>query len=321
VRHPLRALALAALLSAPAAAQPSKTPAKSIPAKPALRRVDTRAPVTPDASIRLFGSFASLRVVGWDRDTLALTGTVPEGTRIDPAFLSPNAPMRGAKMYIEVPAGAAGGALELRVPARVRLWLKSGIADIAVTGVTGALDVNVVGGSITVTGSPRELRAEAMDGTVTVDGAPEWLRVKTASGDVVLRGGDSTASDVGLATVSGMVHVSGGRYERVRLESVTGAITFGGALARGAALDVETHSGEVILALRGASAEVDIATLTGTVMNKLTAARPIAGREGRGQELGLTIGGGSARVVVRSFKGAVRLVPDAGAPPDVRRPR
>jgi hypothetical protein len=308
------ALVLAAILAPALAAAP-------LGAQPKPQRVDAGSPVTPDASIRLAGGVASLRVIGWDRDSVALTGTVPAGTRVDGTFGPQKTPVRGAKMFVELPKATSGGALELRVPARARLWVKLGIADVVVTGVTGALDLNVVGGSIAVTGSPRELRAEAMDGTVTVDGAPEWLRVKTASGDVVLRGGDSTASDVGLATVSGMVHVSGGRYERVRLESVTGAITFGGALARGAALDVETHSGEVILALRGASAEVDIATLTGTVMNKLTAARPIAGREGRGQELGLTIGGGSARVVVRSFKGAVRLVPDAGAPPDVRRPR
>lgn len=317
MRHASTALALAALLPAlapsPAAAQPAKTPTRSLPAKPALRRVDTRAPVTPDASIRLFGSFASLRVVGWDRDTLALTGTVPEGTRIDPAFLSPNAPMRGAKMYIEVPAGAEGGALELRVPARVRLWLKSGIADIAVTGVTGALDVNVVGGSITVTGSPRELRAEAMDGTVTVDGAPEWLRVKTASGDAVLRGGAGLTADGGVATVSGALRVEGGRYERLRLETVTGAVTFGGALAKGAALDVESHSGDVDLLLRGASAELDVAALTGRIENLLTKARPIAGRDGRGMELGTTLDGGAARVTVRSFKGVVRILPDASA--------
>ena len=38
-----------------------------------------------------------------------------------------------------------------------------------VSDVTGGLDVNIVGGSITVRGSPRELRAESMDGAVTVD--------------------------------------------------------------------------------------------------------------------------------------------------------
>ena len=252
----------------------------------------------------------------------AARGAQPKKTqRVDGFFGPTKAPARGAKMFVELPKGVAGGALELHVPARARLWVKLGIGDVTVSGVTGALDVNVVGGSIAVAGSPRELRAEAMDGTVTVDGAPQWLRVKTASGDVVVRGAEGTASDVGIATVSGTVQVPGGRYERVRLESVTGAVVFGGALERGAALDVETHSGDVSLSLRGASAEVDISTLTGTVTNRLTPARPVSGRDGRGQELGLTLGSGSARVVVRSFKGAVRLLPDAAIAPDVRRPR
>jgi hypothetical protein len=290
--------ALAAFLPALAVAQQSKPlPGKTPPAKSApapLTRVDARTAVTPDASIRLMGNFASLRVTGWDRDSLALTGVVPNGARVEPAFGGPGgAPARGAKMFVELPPGVEGGALELRVPARARVWLKAGVSDIAVVGVTGALDVNVVGGAIAVTGSPRELRAEAMDGTVTVDGAPEWLRVKTASGDAVLRGGAGVTSDAGVSTVSGALRVEGGRYERLRLETVTGAVTFGGALAKGAALDVESHSGDVDLLLRGVSAELDIVSLTGKVENRLTSARPIAGRDGRGMELGTMLDGGA----------------------------
>jgi hypothetical protein len=289
---------LASPLASPLAAQ----------GKGKVQRVDFGGAVAADGSVRLFGGFSSLRVIGWERDSVSLTGTVPAAARVDGGFGPGGKPARGAKLYVELPPGVTGGALELRVPARARVWVKAGVAEVTVTGVTGALDVNVVGGSIAVTGSPRELRAEAMDGAVTVDGAPEWLRVKTASGDVRLRGGAGQTADAGAATVSGAVHVVGGRYERVRLETVTGAVTFAGALARGAALDVETHGGAVELALGGASAEVDVVTLTGAIANRLTAARPVTGRDGRGRELGFTVGDGSARVVVRSFKGDVRVL-------------
>jgi len=105
-----------------------------------------------------------------------------------------------------------------------------------------------------------------MDGAVTVDGAPAWLRVKAASGDVELRGGTGASEDAGLSTVSGALRVSGGRYERLRLESVTGTVRFAAGLARGAALDVDTHSGPVELTLDGKQldADVDLLTVAGT---------------------------------------------------------
>ena len=94
-------------------------------------------------------------------------------------------------MFVEAPTEQAGreGALTMHVPRGARVWLKTGSADLTVTDVTGGLDLNVVGGSITVHGSPRELRAESMDGAVTIDGTPAWMRVKTATGDITLRGG------------------------------------------------------------------------------------------------------------------------------------
>jgi hypothetical protein len=49
---------------------------------------------------------------------------------------------------------------------------QDGKLDVTASEVTGGLDLNVVGGSITVHGSPRELRAESMDGAVTIDGTP-----------------------------------------------------------------------------------------------------------------------------------------------------
>jgi hypothetical protein len=55
--------------------------------------------------------------------------------------------------------------------------------------------------------------------------------------------------------------------------------------------------------------ELDAATVTGTIENGVTSSRPIAGREGRGMELGFSSGTGDTRVVVRSFKGNVVLKP------------
>jgi hypothetical protein len=292
---------------APAVALATLCAIAAAPPLGAQQKVNQRFSVTPTASIRIFGDVGNLRIIGWDRDSVALTGTLPAGARLDASRGGQTGkPAPGMKLYVEVARAPAPDAkLELRVPARARVWAKSGTADVEVTGLTGGLDLNIVGGSARIACSPSELQVESMDGSVTIEGSPAWLRAKTATGDIILRGG---SEDAGLSTVSGAVRVGEGRFERAKLTSVTGPIVFAGELARGATLDIDTHGGPIELRLPPRlDAEFDVATVTGSIENTLTARRPIAGREGRGMELGFTSGIGRARILIRSFKGNISL--------------
>lgn len=263
---------------------------------------------TPTVSIKLFAAVGEIRVVGWDRDSVELSGVIPDGVK---AAMFAGAPLEratGLKMFVEAPAEQSGreGKLVLRVPRAARVWLKTGSADMEVSGVLGGLDLNVVGGSITVHDNPREVRAESMDGSVTITGAPEWLRAKTATGDIIMRGG----GDIAASTISGVIRTTGGTVERAKLESTTGAVVFGSGLARGASVEIETHSGPIdILLPPKADVEIDAATITGTIENRWTRLRPTAGRELRGMTLLTSSGSGSAHITVRSFKGTVQLRP------------
>lgn len=274
------------------------------------QKVDRRFAVASDASIRLFGAFAKLRVIGWDRDSLVITGTMARGWRLEGnAASSQFGAPRGAKFFIEGPneTDVAGAALEVRVPARARVWAKSGSADIEVSGVTGGLDLNIVGGSITVSGTPRELTIESMDGNVKVLGGATWLRAKTATGEIDVRGG---SEDVGLSSVGGAVRVSGGRYERGKFETVTGDIVYEGDVGFKGSMDMTTHSGRVELRVPPRpDLDLDAETVTGTIENAISSRRPLPGREGRGMELAFSLGTGDTRVVIRSFKGNVVVRP------------
>ena len=195
--------------------------------------------------------------------------------------------------------------LEVWVPARVRLWIKTATANIDVNGVTGGLDLYVVSGTITVNGNPHELNAEAIDGDIHVAGSPSWLRAKTATGAITFQG---ASPDVGLSTVSGPIKVDGGIFERAKLETVTGNISFGGKLDRSGAFDFDTHSGSVDIAIPDrTSVSVSVVTIAGTIANNLSSKAPIPGRFGRGAELTMELSGGDANVSVRTFKGPVTL--------------
>jgi hypothetical protein len=89
---------------------------------------------------------------------------------------------------------------------------------------------------------------------------------------------------------------------------VTGPIEFAGDLVRGGDAKFDTHSGSVELRLAPrADVEIDASSVTGSIENAWTRTRPIAGREGRGMELGISSGMSGARVSIRSFKGNIRL--------------
>jgi len=271
----------------------------------AQRKVHVAYHTTPDVSVRLFANVGSVQVTGWDKDSVVVSGVVATGSQV--SFGTPNpVASRGLKLFVESPTeqSARDGALTIHVPRGARVWLKTGSGDLKVSDVTGGLDLNIVGGSIAVVGSPRELRAESMDGAVTVDGTPSWMRLKTATGNITLRGGE----DIGASTISGTIDARGGQAERVKLESTTGDIRFALGLARGAMVEMETHSGAIDVQLsRKTPMDVDAATVTGAIDNLWSKMRPTVGSEGRGMTFTSQSGGMGGRVVLRSFKGRITL--------------
>jgi len=261
-----------------------------------------------DGSLRIFVLNGSVRVTGWSRDSVAVTGVAAPGQQL--LFGGTRRDFKLGLWDRSDPSAPQPSWIEVRVPARCRVWVKTGYeAEVDVSGVTGGLDLNIVGGRVRVVGSPRELNIEAMDGDVDVTGSPTWMRAKSASGRIILRG---APEDVALSTVSGAIVVDatagggGGGVARGKFESVTGDVRFGGAPARGGTLDFDTHSGAIDLRLPPrVDADVDVTTVAGTVDNALSAARPVA--DMRNKRLTLSLGEGGAHVGVRTFKGTVRL--------------
>lgn len=274
----------------------------------AQQKVDLRRAAAADISVRLSGAIASLRIIAWPADSIALTGVVGAGSRFEGGALNSQGPVRGMKLYVDGPMDPAvsQNRFELRVPRNARVWVKTGSADIEASGVGGGLDLNIIGGSVRVNGKPRELLVESMDGAVTFTGYADFARVKTATGNITVEGG---GEDLSFTTVSGMIQAANGERElrRARFESVTGPITYVGDLPRGADLRLDTHSGAVELRLGRAPVEIEVSTMTGAIENTWSSQRPTPGREGRGMELTTSSGMGAARVEVKSFKGHVRI--------------
>lgn len=268
-----------------------------LPALPAgaQRRIEVGRGLEPTGLIRIWNGSGSLRVVGWDRDSVAVTGTVPAGKRFHLG-----GSRAGLKATVDLMDEGDTAHLVVRVPRRSQVWVKTAAGGVSVSGLSGTLDVYTVTGDVAVAGSFAAVNLESMGGKVTVTGSAASLRAKTARGDIRLA---AAGEDAVATTVSGTLLLDGARFQRGRFQSVDGRIVYAGAVAPGSGLVFETHGGDVELALpAGTAGEFTLSTLKGAIRNQLAQVRPAS--LARSQEFTLAAANGT-RVDVRSFRGAI----------------
>jgi hypothetical protein len=253
------------------------------------------------AAVKVFNPAGSIRLVGWDRDSIVVRGRVARGQQF---FFGGSA--QGVKLGIEDPVTGGDSRpseLVIYLPRASRMSIKSASADITGTDVSGWF--YSVSGSIRLTGSATSIEAETMNGNIDLAAVVPWVHARTGEGTLTLRG---AAADVDLSTIAGTLNVASTSIRRGRLSSVTGDIHLLGALPGDALLELSNHEGTVDLLLpRSVSGVFDLSTISGTIENGFTEARPAAIGTTRTRALRVQLGDGGAHVTVRTFRGAIRL--------------
>lgn len=265
-------------------------------------RLDRRIAAQPDVSVRIVNLVGATRIVGWDRDTVAVTGSLPSGGG---TFYMGGA-ARGIKIGIELPEASAappGTTLDVHVPRGARVWVKGATASVSVSGVTGEIDASTVSGDVTITGNPVLISAESMDGDLDIAARAAVTRLKSAAGNVTLRG---AGGEVTASSVSGDVRVvEAEELMTGRLESVSGKVFFDGGITAGGSLDLQTHNAPIEIFLASSQgASLDVSAFGGRVTNRIIG---MTGTPTRGKAIRYVIGSGTARVAIRSLKGDVLI--------------
>ncbi len=273
----------------------------------AQTRTDERWPLDSGGSVRIMIPLGSVRVLGWDADSLAVSARLER--RAGRFFAAGDVHVR--KLGVDTAAGGAGADLEVHVPRGATVWVKAATANIDVEGVDGTLDLSSEGGSIRVLGMPQEVTAETMNGSVELAGGTARARVKTVSGDILLRG---ASQDLGATTLSGRIgwQRGGTGVQRGKFESVTGDVRFEGEVGRGGVVELESQSGTIEVRVPASTvADFDLLTIGGRITNELADAPPKQRATGTGQELRFSSGpaGSGAQITARSFKGPILLGP------------
>lgn len=313
MRHMLRSrftrhLAHAATLLSVTLAAAVPTLAAQGPTPPMVK-VTRGWPLDRDGLVKVFNAVGSVHVIGWDRDSIALTGSISKGARL---FGGGN--RRGVKMGIEGDQGVASPRAEfvLYVPAGAVVWVRGAATDIRVEGLTGGVDCGSVSGAVRILGDPRDLIAESMEGSVDIIGSPTVLRAKTSSGALSWTG---RSSDATLGSVTGAIETLRGPMGRVRIETISGTVRLAGSLAADAAVVIESHSGDVELRLppkAPARLELDAARIVGAPGKPMPAG---GGKRSGPRTIALNSPSATAAsVTVRTFKGEVRILPPDPTP-------
>ena len=267
----------------------------------AQQRVSRRIAVASNVSVKVWVSAGRVRLIGWDRDSLVVEGTIGKG---DSFFFGGQG--SAAKFGVDdLPGGKLAQPVDLvaYVPRGGRVVMRSVTGSIEASNLSGAF--NTVAGDIRVTGVIEEVQVEAMDGSVHLDVTSPMARARTGSGSLEVGG---RVEDLAVASVSGPITITAEGLLRGRLESVTGSIVFDAPLDRAASIDVDNHNGSVELRLaRSLAGDFDLTSVLGTITNAFDKRSPVVGRQGRGQELVFVTNPKGPRVVVRTFKGSILL--------------
>jgi hypothetical protein len=289
VRHAAFAVIGALMLAAPP---------RIVDAQQAVRR---GASVASDVSVKIWIPAGMIRLVAWERDSIAVEGTIPKGE----TFFFGGAGA-GAKMGMDDPPPGREAQpvnLVISLPRAARVSVRTITGSIDANDISGSF--NTVAGNITIGGTAQDIQAEAMDGAIRLTVSAPYVRARSGSGTVTIGG---RIQDLAAATVSGAMTITSQGIERGRFESVTGAMVLASPLERAATIDVDNHGGPVELRVpANILADFDLTSVAGSITNHFNKRQPIAGRGGRGQDLAFTTSPKGVRIVVRTFKGAITL--------------
>lgn len=285
------------------------------PAAAADRTVSERGAMPPDGQVSIENIAGSVKVVGWDRDEISVTGTL--GDDVERLDFSAGARARVEVVYKERHRrkgesrrelhGPGGGAdLTVQVPRGCQLEVEVVAAGVDVSGLGGEIEVTSVSGDVDVRGACQRLDVECVSGNVEIDGAGRATQVGTVSGNLKVRCDDAALE---VETVTGEATVDCTNLRSLEANTVNGTITVSGRPARGAVIEAESVNGALTLAVPGdVGAAFEVTTFNGGIENAFGQKPARTDRYTPGEELRFTNGDGGAEVRLNTLNGKIRIL-------------
>lgn len=245
----------------------------ALPAAAATKSVDRSVKASPDAEVSIELVAGTVRVVGWNKDEVRVSGTLNDKWET----LEMDGVGDDISIEISLPEGRhknmeLDADLEISVPVGARLSFETVSAPLSVEGLSGSVRVESISGTIDISVGLRKLAVESISGTVQIaaDSRLESVDVASISGQVEMRGEFAAGGDYSLSSISGAI--------TLRVPS-------------------------------GSSADYEIDTFSGSISNDF-GPKPKRAEHLPSLSLSFSVGSGSAEVAIESVSGSIRLLED-----------
>lgn len=272
------------LLAAPAAAEDYD---KSFP-----------APAGTRLQVRLFGGEVVVRA--GDRNSVRLRATHFRTDSIEVqrqgSVLSVRARSRvGPPHAIDV---------TLEVPAWMPLSIAGTYLDITIAGSRASVSAETVRGDVRLNGGAGSISLKSIEGEVILEGAQGHTTLTAVNNGIRVKGLDG---DLVAETVNGSVSLDGVRSRSVDVGTVSGDISWTGALRAAGRYQFATHGGDIDITL---DAHPDATVAVRAFEGRFHSGYPAAGQPGgEGTRRRFVLGAGSARLDLETFRGTISVRP------------
>ncbi|MFI5184217.1 MAG: hypothetical protein ACHQNV_07460, partial [Vicinamibacteria bacterium] len=178
----------------------------------AQSKLDEKRAASPEGSVEIENAAGSIRVIGWSRPEITVTGTLGDGAE----GLDFSGGPKRTKIEVDVEGNPhhVSSDLEIHLPVGSKIEISSFSANITVTEVTGTVSAETVSGSISVSGPAKEVSAHTVQGAIEIAGPIKSVQVEGVNGPVTVKGATGT---VNANTVDGRMSVTGTSLERAEL--------------------------------------------------------------------------------------------------------
>ena len=264
--------------------------------------VDESRSMASDGTVYIEDEIGDIRIEGWDRDEVRITGYISDDVKELEIKESGN----GIRIRVEYydRRSLDGSELEFMVPVNASVEAESVSGDIDASDLSGEdLELSTVSGDLYVRADVEKLSLNSVSGDVDFSGDASRVEIETVSGEIEL---DGVSGELDVTTVSGDVTVDGGMLSSGEFEAVSGEIELYISLEDGGRIDVSSMSGDVDLYLPGdQEAEFFAQTFSGDIDSDV--GRVTKTRHGPGSKLEHQEGNNGAVINLNSFSGDVTI--------------
>lgn len=273
------------------------------------RNINETRTAKPDGEVRVDNLAGTLKIHGWDRNEVRVTGTL--GDQVEKLEITSDD--SGISIRVVLPHNEHSddcgmcADLDIEVPAASRLEVSTVSADIAAKDLTGSVQLGTVSGQLVLDSSAARVDVRSVSGDVTVAGSGKGAHVTatSVSGEVRVTGMDGALHG---ESVSGDVKVVNNRITGLEMSSTSGSLVFEGGLSKGGDYEFHNVSGDLDLHFGASpSAHFDVSSFSGDIDNSFGPKATRVSKYSPGMELHFTNGSGDAQVNVRSLSGEIHI--------------